>query len=121
MAKFNFGGVEEEVVTRDEFPLAKAREVIKNEVVAVLGYGVQGPAQSLSMRDNGIKVIVGQRKGTKNWDKAIADGWVPGETLFSIEEAAEKGTVIQYLLSDAAQKMLWEKTIKPRMKAGKAL
>ena len=104
MAKINFGGVEEEVVTREEFPLEKAREVLKDEVVAVLGYGVQGPAQALNMRDNGVKVIVGQRQGTKNWNKALEDGWVPGETLFSVEEAAEKGTVIQYLLSDAGQR-----------------
>ena len=107
MAKINFGGVEEEVVTREEFPLEKAREVLKDEVVAVLGYGVQGPAQALNMRDNGIQVIVGQREGTKNWEKAVADGWVPGETLFSVQEAAEKGTVIQFLLSDAGQRSQW--------------
>jgi ketol-acid reductoisomerase len=107
MAKFNFGGVEETVVTRDEFPLEKAREVLKNEVVAVLGYGVQGPAQALNMRDNGINVIVGQKEGSASWDKALADGWVPGKTLFSIEEAAERGTVIQYLLSDAGQRAVW--------------
>jgi ketol-acid reductoisomerase len=107
MAKINFGGVEEEVVTREEFPLEKAREVLKDEVVAVLGYGVQGPAQALNMRDNGIKVIVGQREGTKNWSKALEDGWIPGETLFSVEEAAERGTVIQYLLSDAGQRSQW--------------
>ncbi|MCB0119194.1 MAG: ketol-acid reductoisomerase, partial [Anaerolineales bacterium] len=111
MAKIDFGGVEEEVVTRGEFPLEKAREVLKDEVVAVLGYGVQGPAQAMNMRDNGIKVIVGQRKGTSNWDKAIADGWVPGETLFEVEEAAEKGTVIQYLLSDAGQRSQWTKVV----------
>jgi ketol-acid reductoisomerase len=111
MAKIDFGGVLEDVVTRDEFPLEKAREVLKDEVVAVLGYGVQGPAQALNMRDNGIKVIVGQREGTKNWEKAIADGWVPGETLFSIEEAAERGTVIQYLLSDAGQRAQWSKIV----------
>ncbi len=96
MAKINFGGTVEDVVTREEFPLEKAREVLKNEVVAVLGYGVQGPAQAMNMRDNGINVIVGQREGTKNWDKAVADGWVPGKTLFYVEEAAEKGTVVQY-------------------------
>ena len=107
MAKIDFGGVVEDVVTREEFPLEKAREVLKDEVVAVLGYGVQGPAQAMNMRDNGIQVIVGQRQGTKNWDKAIADGWVPGETLFSIEEAAERGTVVQYLLSDAGQRSQW--------------
>jgi ketol-acid reductoisomerase len=107
MAKFNFGGVEETVVTRDEFPPEKAREVLKNEVVAVLGYGVQGPAQALNMRDNGINVIVGQKEGSASWDKALADGWVPGETLFSIEEAAERGTILQYLLSDAGQRATW--------------
>ncbi|MBL8101413.1 MAG: ketol-acid reductoisomerase, partial [Anaerolineales bacterium] len=107
MAKINFGGTEEEVVTRDEFPLDRAREVLKNEVVAVLGYGVQGPAQAMNMRDNGINVIIGQREGTSNWDKAVADGWVPGKTLFNVEEAAEKGTVIQYLLSDAGQRSQW--------------
>jgi ketol-acid reductoisomerase len=111
MAKINFGGVEEDVVTREEFPLEKAREVLKDEVVAVLGYGVQGPAQALNMRDNGIKVIVGQREGTKNWSKALEDGWVPGETLFSVEEAAEKGTVVQYLLSDAGQRSQWSKIV----------
>ena len=111
MARINFGGVEEEVVTRGEFPLEKAREVLKDEVVAVLGYGVQGPAQAMNMRDNGIKVIVGQRQGTKNWDRAIADGWIPGETLFSVEEAAERGTVIQFLLSDAGQRSQWPKIV----------
>ena len=111
MAKFNFGGTEEEVVTRDEFTLDKAREVLKDEVVAVLGYGVQGPAQALNMRDNGIKVIVGQREGTPNWDRAVGDGWVPGETLFPVEEAAERGTVIQYLLSDAGQRSQWPKIV----------
>ena len=89
MAIMNFGGVEENVVTREEFPLEKAREVLKNETIAVIGYGVQGPGQSLNLRDNGFNVIVGQRKDSKTWDKAVADGWVPGETLFEIEEACE--------------------------------
>ncbi|WP_395803222.1 ketol-acid reductoisomerase [Daejeonella sp.] len=120
MAKINFGGVVEEVVTREEFPLDKAREVLKNETVAIIGYGVQGPGQALNLRDNGIKVIIGQRKDSKTWDKAIADGWVPGETLFEIEEAAEKGTIIQYLLSDAGQIALWP-TIKKYLTPGKAL
>lgn len=120
MAKINFGGVVEEVVTREEFPLDKAREVLKNETVAIIGYGVQGPGQALNLRDNGINVIIGQRKDSKTWDKAIADGWVPGETLFEIEEAAEKGTIIQYLLSDAGQIALWP-TIKKYLTPGKAL
>ena len=111
MAKINFGGVEEEVVTREEFPLEKAREILKDEVVAVLGYGVQGPAQAMNMRDNGIHVIVGQRPGTANWDRAVKDGWIPGKTLFPLEEAAEKGTVVQYLLSDAGQRSQWPKIV----------
>ena len=120
MTKINFGGVTEDVVTRDEFPLEKAQEILENKTVAVLGYGVQGPGQALNMRDNGINVIVGQRKNSKSWDKAIKDGWVEGETLFPLEEAAEKGDVIMYLLSDAGQKMLWP-TIKPYLTEGKTL
>ncbi|MDD4459001.1 MAG: ketol-acid reductoisomerase, partial [Proteiniphilum sp.] len=80
MAKMYFGGVEENVVTRDEFPLSKAQQVMNDETIAVIGYGVQGPGQSLNLRDNGFNVIVGQRKNSKSWDKAVADGWVPGET-----------------------------------------
>ena len=120
MAKMNFGGVEESVVTRDEFPLDKAKETLKDETIAVIGYGVQGPGQSLNLRDNGFNVIVGQRKESKTWQKAIDDGWVPGETLFEIEEACERGTIIQYLLSDAAQIALWP-TVKKHLTAGKAL
>jgi ketol-acid reductoisomerase len=120
MAQMNFGGVIENVVTREEFPLEKAREVLKNETIAVIGYGVQGPGQSLNLRDNGFNVIVGQRKGGKTWEKAIADGWVPGETLFDIEEACQRGTIIQYLLSDAAQIEVWP-VVKRNLTPGKTL
>ena len=120
MATLNFAGTEENVVTREEFPLSKAQEVLKNEVVAVIGYGVQGPGQALNQRDNGINVIVGQRKNSKSWDKAVQDGFVEGKTLFEIEEALEKGTIICYLLSDAAQIALWP-TVKKHLTPGKAL
>jgi len=121
MAQINFGGVEEEVITSDEFPLSRAQEILKDEVVAVLGYGVQGPAQAMNMKDNGINVIIGQAIEDKSyWDKAVADGWVPGKTLFSIEEAVKRGTIIQYLVSDAAQMMLWPK-VKANLKKGDAL
>jgi ketol-acid reductoisomerase len=120
MAKINFGGVWEEVVTAEEFPLEKARKVLAGETIAVLGYGVQGPAQALNMKDNGFSVIVGQRQGGKNWNKAIADGFVPGKTLFSLEEAASRGTILQYLVSDAGQVMMWPK-VKPLLKKGDAL
>ena len=119
MAQINFGGVNETVVTREEFPLEKARKVLENETIAVIGYGVQGPGQSLNLRDNGFNVIVGQRPG-KTYDKAVADGWVPGETLFSIEEAARRGTIIMCLLSDAAVLSVWP-VIKANLKAGDAL
>jgi ketol-acid reductoisomerase len=121
MTKIVFGTVEEDVVTRDEFSLEKARQVLKDEVIAVLGYGVQGPAQGLNMRDNGFNVIIGQRPEESGyWDKAIKDGWVPGKTLFPLEEAAERGTIVQYLVSDAAQSMTWPK-IKQHLKKGDAL
>lgn len=120
MAHIDFGGTVEEVVTSEEFTLQHARDVLENETVAVLGYGVQGPGQALNMRDNGIAVIVGQRKGTASWDKAVADGFVPGETLLPIEEAAKKATVIQYLLSDAGQVAMWP-TIKSCLNEGDAL
>jgi ketol-acid reductoisomerase len=120
MAKINFGGTEENVVTREEFPLSKAQEVLKDETIAVIGYGVQGPGQSLNLKDNGFNVIVGQSKDSKSWDKAVSDGWEPGKTLFPIEEALEKGTIIQYLLSDAGQIAVWP-TVKKHLKPGNAL
>ena len=120
MAKLNFGGVIENVVTRDEFPLEKARQSLQNETIAIIGYGVQGPGQSLNLRDNGFNVIVGQRRPSKSWDKAIQDGWIPGETLFSIEEAAAQASIIQYLLSDAAQIAVWPH-LKKHLSKGKAL
>jgi len=119
MARIDFGGVVEEVVTRDEFSLEKARKILEGETVAVLGYGVQGPGQALNLRDNGIRVIVGQRKG-KTWDRAVEDGFVPGETLFPLEEAAKRGTIIQFLLSDAGQVATW-KQIKAQLSEGDAL
>ena len=119
MAQMNFGGVMENVITREEFPLEKAREILKDETIAVLGYGVQGPGQACNLRDNGFNVIVGQREG-KTYDKAVADGWVPGETLFSLEEAAQRGTIVCMLLSDAAQIAVWPK-IKQYLTTGKAL
>jgi ketol-acid reductoisomerase len=121
MAIIDFGGVKGEVVTRKEFPMAKARKALKNEVIAVIGYGVQGPAQALNMKDNGFSVIIGQSKGfRKDYDRAVKDGWRPGKDLFGIEEAAERGTIIEMLVSDAAQKAIWPE-IKKRLEPGNAL
>ena len=120
MARIDFGGVMEEVVTAEEFTLDGAREVLRDEVVAVLGYGVQGPGQALNMRDNGINVIVGQREGGKSWERAVNDGFEPGKTLFSLEEAAKRGTIIQYLVSDAGQVATWP-AVKQCLDPGDAL
>ncbi len=120
MVKIDFGGVTEDVITRKEFTVAMAQKVLKDEVVATLGYGIQGRSQALNMRDQGIKVIVGQRKGSKTWDLAVKDGWFPDQTLFPLEEAAKRGTIKMVLLTDAAQKEEWPK-IKAGLKAGDAL
>jgi len=121
MAQLNFGGVTETVVTRKEFPLSKAREVLNDELIAIIGYGVQGPAQSLNLKDNGFRVIVGQSPDFRSdWDRAVSDGWVPGKTLFPITEAAGKATVIEYLVSDAAQRQVWPE-LKKCLKEGDAL
>ena len=121
MAIIDFGGVREEVITRKEFPMTRARKVLKHETIAIIGYGVQGPAQGLNLRDNGFKVIIGQAPEYKReWDKAVKDGWVPGKTLFPIDEAARKATILQYLVSDAAQKAVWPK-LKECLKEGDAL
>ncbi|MBN1558319.1 MAG: ketol-acid reductoisomerase [Lentisphaerae bacterium] len=121
MPSIDFGGVKEHVVTRREFPMSKARKVLKHETIAVIGYGVQGPAQALNLSDNGFKVIIGQAKRFKSdWDRARRDGWVPGKTLFDIDEAAARGTVIQMLVTDAAQRVIWP-TIKKALNPGDAL
>ena len=120
MAKIDFGGVVEEVITSDEFSMEKARDVLKDETIAVLGYGVQGPAQALNLKDNGFPVIIGQIEGDEFWNKAIVDGFVPGKTLFPIEDAAKKGTIIKELLSDAGQVATWN-IVKECLNEGDAL
>jgi len=120
MRKIKIGSVEETVVERSDYPPEKISEVLRGEIVAVLGYGVQGRGQSLNMKDNGLRVIVGQREKTKSWDTAVQDGWTPGKTLFPVAEAAQRGTILQYLLSDAGQKEQWP-AIKPHLTEGKAL
>src|SRR5512135_1034872 len=121
MATIDFGGTKEPVVVRKEFPMSKARQVLKKETIAIIGYGVQGPAQSLNLRDNGFIVIIGQASEFKrDWDRAVKDGWVPGKTLFEIDEAVRRGTIIQMLVSDAAQRAIWP-LVKKNLKPGAAL
>ncbi len=120
MAEIRVGDEQETVITRDEWPLERALETLKDETIAVLGYGVQGPGQALNLKDNGFRVIVGQRKDSPSWDKAVADGWTEGETLFEIGEAARRGTILQYLLSDAGQIACWEE-VRSHLTPGKCL
>jgi len=120
MANIDFGGTTEEVITSDEFPIAKARDVLKDETITILGYGVQGPAQAMNLKDNGFEVIIGQLEGNEYWDRALADGFVPGETLFPIAEAAQRGTIIKELLSDAGQMATWPE-VKECLNPGDAL
>jgi len=121
MAIINFGGTKEKVIKRSEFPLSKARKVLKKETIAVIGYGVQGPAQALNMKDNGLNVIIGQSKAyKKDWNRAVKDGWVPGKTLFDIDEAVQRGTIIQMLVTDAAQMAIWP-IVKKNLNPGDAL
>jgi ketol-acid reductoisomerase len=120
MREIQVGNIKETVVERSDYPPEKLRAILNPETVAVLGYGVQGRGQSLNMKDNGVKVLVGQREKTRSWDLAVQDGWVPQKTLFPLDEAARRGTIVQYLLSDAGQKEFWP-TLKPLLTAGKAL
>jgi ketol-acid reductoisomerase len=121
MALMDFGGVKEEVVTRQEFPLSKAKEILKDEVIAIIGYGPQGHGQSLNLRDNGMSVVIGQRKGGKGWNDALQDGWVEGKNLFpDVGEAINTAGVVAYLLSDAGQKEMWP-TVKKHLRKGQAL
>lgn len=121
MATIDFGGTKEHIVTRKEFPMKKARRILRSETIAVIGYGVQGPAQGLNLKDNGFRVIVGQA-GTfqRDWERARKDGWIPGKTLFDIAEAVQRGTIVQMLVSDAAQKQIWP-VVKKNLKPGDAL
>eukprot|EP00127_Corallochytrium_limacisporum_P004903 Clim_evm47s191 gene=Clim_evmTU47s191 len=116
----DFGGTSEEVIERSDYPKEKLQEIFKDDTLAMLGYGPQGRGQALNARDNGLKVIVGVRENGRSWKIALEDGWQPGKDLFSVEEAADKGTVIMNLLSDAAQKSEWSKIV-PYLTSGKTL
>lgn len=118
--KIKFGSIEENVITREEFSLEKAKQVLKDEIIAVIGYGIQGPGQALNIRDNNLSVIVGQRKNSPSWDKALKDGWIEGENLFEVEEAAARATIIMNLLSDAGQIAVWP-ALKKHLTPGKSL
>jgi len=119
MKDIEINGIKETIVERSDYPIEECKNILGQEVTAILGYGPQGRGQGLNMRDQGFKVILGLRKG-RSWDKALADGWVEGETLFETEEAAHRGTILQYLLSDAGQIAAWP-MVKSNLNDGDAL
>lgn len=119
MKTVEISGHKETIIGRSDYPIEQCREILKDEVTAILGYGPQGRGQSLNMKDQGFRVILGLRRG-QSWEKALADGWVDGENLFEIEEAVQKGTIIQFLLSDAGQIALWP-LVKKNLSEGNAL
>lgn len=119
MKEIDINGYKETIIERTDYPIEKCKDIMQDEVTAILGYGPQGKGQGLNMRDQGFPVIVGLRKG-RSWERALEDGWVEGETLFDIEEAAARGTILQFLLSDAGQIQLWP-TIEANLKTGDAL
>ena len=91
--------------------------VLEEKTVAVIGYGSQGRAQALNMRDSGVDVVLGLRPGGKSWEKAKADGFEPMTVL----EAAEKGDVVLMLIPDMVQPSVWKEEVSLAMKPGKAL
>src|SRR6187402_2108932 len=90
---------------------------LKGKTLAVIGYGSQGHAQAQNLRDSGVKVIIGQRKGSANYKLAVKHGFKP----VSAADAAAQADVIQILLPDEVQKAVYESDILPNLKAGKTL
>jgi ketol-acid reductoisomerase len=93
----------------------------KKKTIAVIGYGSQGHAQAQNLRDSGVDVIVGQRKGSDNHKLAVKHGFKPGVTLFTAAEAASKADFIQILLPDEVQAKIYETDILPHLTKGKTL
>jgi ketol-acid reductoisomerase len=110
----------EKVYTLKSFPMSKCKKILEKSTITVLGYGPQGKAQSLNLRDNGFSPIVGLRKNGPSWNEALIDGWEPNKTLFEIDEAVYRGNIIQYLLSDAGQMQTWN-TVKSNLHANDTL
>ncbi len=106
MKKIDIKGYQETIIERSDYPLEKTKGILNQETTAILGYGPQGRGQGLNMRDQGFHVILGLRKG-RSWDLALEDGWEEGVSLFEMEAAAQKGSIIQYLVSDAGQIPMW--------------
>lgn len=91
--------------------------LLKNKVIAIIGYGSQGHAQAQNLRDSGLNVVVGQRPGSPNYELAVKHGFKP----LSADEAAEQGDLVNVLLPDEVQADVYRQSIKPHLKPGNVL
>ena len=91
--------------------------ILKKKKIAIIGYGIQGRAQALNLRDSGLNVVVGELEGTPNYKQARKDGFQP----VSAAEASRDADVIQILTQDHIQALVYTKEILPNLKKGKAL
>ncbi|MDL2717843.1 MAG: ketol-acid reductoisomerase [Acidobacteriota bacterium] len=90
---------------------------LKGRTVAIIGYGSQGHAHALNLRDSGVSVVVGLHATSKSAAKAKAEGL----TVLRVDEAATRADIVMILTPDTGQKKLWDESIAPRMKAGKTV
>ena len=91
--------------------------LLKGEKIAIIGYGSQGHAQAQNLRESGLDVIVANRPGSDNYNRAVADGFTP----VSAREAAEEATIIQMLVPDEVQDKVYREEVGPNMTEGKSL
>lgn len=88
-------------------------EILKDKLIGVIGYGSQGRAQALNLRDSGLNVIIGLRKG-KSWDEASKDGF----SVYTVDETVKKSDILLILVPDMVQPAIWDVQIKPYLRPG---
>ena len=92
-------------------------EPIKDQTIAVIGYGIQGDAQANNMKDSGLNVVIGLKEGGTSWQKAKADG----HEVLSVSDACKKADIIHILIPDMIQAKVYKEEIAPNLSEGNAL